>query len=307
MDYKKFIVPVVAVAAAVFVFIFPVKAADTTSISISPLTFDLSGNAGDTIVNEVIVRNTGKETLNINVESQDFVASGEEGEVNLTDTNNTYSLSKWIEINDGKFAIAGGQQKRVKFSIRLPFNAEPGGHYASVFAHLSPPAGAQSGAYIGQKIGALVLMRVAGKTTESASVETFKTAKSQYAKGPVDFDLRIKNTGTVHIKPKGMIAITNMWGKKVADVSVDQKNVLPGAIRHMSAKWEKTPKFGKYTATLLTYYGPDNKQLTAATTFWIIPWKTVAIWGGILLIVLVLLYIGRRRVKEATKALMGKR
>ncbi len=309
MKYKRIVFLAVVVLSLIFaVAVGKTNAIDETGISISPLTFDLAGNPGDTLVNEIIVRNSGKELININVESQDFVAHGEEGDVALTEERTTYSLSSWIDVDDGRFQLSGGQQKRIKFSVRIPYNAEPGGHYASVFAHLSPPTGsANSGAYIGQKIGSLVLLRVAGTATESAEVESFKTDKSQYSKGPINFDLRVKNTGSVHVKPKGMIAITDIWGKKVADVPVEQKNVLPGAIRHTTSEWTEAPKFGKYTATLLTYYGADNKQLTAATTFWIIPWKTILIWAGIILAIAILAYLGRVRIKEAVKALAGKR
>jgi len=309
MKYKKFIVTCVIIAFAIFfsICIKSTLAVETTSISVSPLSFDLSANPGDTIVNEFLVRNSGKDSINISVESQDFVASGEEGEITLSDEKTTYSLTSWVDVDKGKFTLAGGKQQRVKFVIRVPYNAEPGGHYASVFAHLSPTtADSQSGAYVGQKIGSLVLLRVAGNVREEASIESFKTASKWLEKGPITFDLRIKNTGSVHIKPKGMIAITNIWGDKVADIPVDQKNVLPGAIRHMSAEWSDTPMIGKFTATVLSYYGQDNQQMTETTTFWIIPWKIILVITIIIAVAATLIYLGRRRLKEAFRALAGK-
>jgi len=311
MDYKKLIIPLLALLAVVFLFFgFVTKAASPgeTSISISPLTFDLAGNPGDSLVNELLVRNSGKDTVGVSIEAQDFVATGEEGDINLTDNKSSYSLASWVQSDTGTFNLNGGQQKRVKFSINIPYKAEPGGHYASVYAKISPTLSkTASGSYVGQKIGSLVLLRVAGAAKENAKIESFKTSKQTYSKGPVNFDIRIGNTGTVHLKPKGIIAVTDMWGKKIADVTVDQKNVLPGATRHLTAKWDKTPSFGKYTATLLSYYGTENKQLTAATTFWIIPWRTILIWVVVILAIIAAAYIGRKRLKEASKALLGKR
>jgi hypothetical protein len=290
-------------------FTFYTKAVgESTNISISPLTFDLSANPGDTVTNELLIRNSGSGEVVVGAEAEDFVATGEEGEVNLTTEKNTYSLASWIEVDGGKFVLNGGQQKRVKFVIRVPYNAEPGGHYASVFAHLSPTLeAATSGSGVGQKIGSLVLLRVGGSAKEDARVASFDTTKGTFEKGPVDFNIRVENTGSVHIKPKGIIAITDVFGKKVADVTVEQKNVLPRAIRHMTAKWDNPPVFGKYTASLLTYYGADNKQITSATTFWIIPWVTIAIWGGVLLVIVGILWIGRRRINNALKALFDKK
>lgn len=308
MKYKKtyLLFAVALLMGCSFLYFHLVKAADQTTISISPLTFDLSANPGDTVTNEFLVRNSGAEDAVISAEAQDFVAAGEAGEVNLTDTKTTYSLASWIEMDSSQFVLKGGQQQRIKFVVRVPFNAEPGGHYASVFAHLSPTLGnATSGSGVGQKIGALVLLRVGGNAKEAANVATFDTSKGIYQKGPVEFDLRIENTGSVHIKPAGIIAVTDIFGKKVADVTVDQNRVLPGAIRKMTATWSKTPLMGKFTATLLTYYGTDNKQLSAATTFWIIPWTLIIIWLSVIMVVAIALWLGRARIKSAIKAFIN--
>ena len=279
-----------------------------TNISISPLTFDLSANPGDTITDEILVRNSGVAPVVINPETEDFVADGEEGQVSLTESKSTYSLASWIQLNTGQFTLNGGQQQQIKFEIRIPVNAEPGGHYASVYGHLSPTiANATNGSGVGQKIGALILLRVGGDANEDANIASFSTTKHAYETGPVGFDIRIQNTGTVHIKPMGVIAVTDEFGKKVATIPVDQKNILPGAIRHLTASWTKTPAFGKYTATLLSLYGTDNKQITAATTFWIIPWVKIAQWAAGFIVLLFLLWLARRRFKNAIKAFLDKR
>lgn len=310
MKSLKKVYTLAAVAFFLVVMVTPsffAKAANPSTISISPVTFDLSGNPGDTVTNEIMIRNSGSDPAEVSVEAQDFVATGEEGEVTLEDRNDSYSLSKWIQVDSSKFELQGGQSKAVKFVIRIPYNAEPGGHYASVFAHLSPTNGnAQSGSLVGQKIASLVLLRVGGNAKEDAKIAGFTTSMDSYEAGPVDFNIRIQNTGSVHIKPKGIIAITDIFGKKIADVPVEQKNVLPDATRHMTAKWENVPTFGKFTASLLTYYGTDNKQITAATTFWIIPWKLILVWSLVIIAVIVVLWLGRKRLKNAFKALINK-
>ena len=308
MKYKKtyLLFAAALLMGCSFLYYHFVLAADQTTISISPLTFDLSANPGDTVTNELLVRNSGAEDAVISAETQDFVAVGETGEVNLTNEKTTYSLASWIEMDTSQFVLKGGQQQRIKFVVRVPFNAEPGGHYASVFAHLSPTIGnATSGSGVGQKIGALVLLRVSGDAKEAANVATFDTSKGIYEKGPVEFDLRVENTGSVHIKPAGIIAVTDIFGKKVADVSMEQNRVLPGAIRKMTATWDKPPLMGKFTATLLTYYGTDNKQLSAATTFWVIPWTLIIIWLSVIIVVFVVLWLGRVRIKSAIKAFIN--
>ena len=114
---KKILFLIVLTAISVglfFIFVNQTKAADETNISISPLTFDLSANPGDTVTNELLVRNSSSDPVVISVEAQDFVATGEEGEVNLTDSKTTYSLASWVELDSDKFTLAGGQKKSVK-------------------------------------------------------------------------------------------------------------------------------------------------------------------------------------------------
>lgn len=278
-----------------------------TSLTISPLTYDLSANPGDSVVNEFLVRNSAQEAVDVSIESEDFVATGEEGDVNLTTEKTTYSLSSWIQTDTARFTLGAGEERKLKFQINVPYNAEPGGHYASVFAHVSPPIdAAQSGSYVGQKIASLILLRIAGETKEEANIETFQTSKTYYSEGPIIFDTRIKNTGSVHLKPKGVIAITDMFGKKVADIPVEQRNVLPDSIRHIETNWNDAPAFGKFTATLVELYGDGNKQLTAAASFWIIPWKTIAVWGGVIILGLGILFFARKRIGKALKVLVSK-
>jgi hypothetical protein len=310
MHHKKLyilIVTFVVAIAALFVLSVPARAVDgTTSISISPLTFDLAANPGDTVTNELLIRNSSSEPVIINAEAQDFVATGEEGEVSLTDNKSTYSLTSWIDLDTSRFTLEAGKQKAVKFSISVPYNAEPGGHYASIYARISPNLeNTTSGSGVGQKIGSLLLLKVAGDTKETAAIESFKTTKYVNTKGPIAFDVRVKNTGSVHIKPKGIIAITDIFGNKVADLNVEQKNVLPDAIRHMSTSWEKPPMMGKFTATLLTYYGTGNSQLSAATTFWIIPWNIILGWATVIIFVSIVLWLNRKRIKNAIKAFIN--
>jgi len=306
-----FALPILLAGAVVATWVSPQNALasdSATNISISPLTFDLSASPGDTVTNEILIRNSGSSPVVITPEAEDFVADGEEGQVSLTESKSTYSLASWIQLGTGQFTLNGGQQQRVKFVIRVPGNAEPGGHYASVFAHLSPTlAGATNGSGVGQKIGALVLLRVGGDAKEDAKINSFSTTKTSYEQGPVGFDLRVLNAGSVHVKPMGVIAITDAFGKKVGSITVDQKNILPGATRHFTASWTNPPAFGKFNATILALYGTGNKQITAATTFWIIPWKVIGLWTGIIFAVLVLLWLARRRIKNAVKAFLDKK
>jgi hypothetical protein len=283
----------------------PAYAIDSSKVSISPVTFNLTANAGDTLKEVIKVRNDAPITQVLAISAENFVAVGEEGKVGLTVDSTTFSLAKWIFFDKSNYTLKSGEEAQVPFSIRVPNSAEPGGHYASVYAQVSPnSAGESTGSSIGQKIGSLLLLRVAGDIKESAAIATFQEEQAGPDK-PVVFNIRAKNTGTVHIHPQGFVAVTDIFGKKVADVQVVDQNVFPGSIRHMTATWAKPPFIGRFTANVLMYYGQNNQQLTASETFWIIPWKALVTWGVVALVVLILLVLARKRIGRSIKALIS--
>lgn len=276
----------------------------TSKINITPLTFNLSANPGDVLEQTLKIRNDSATTNTLRVNAENFTATDEEGTVGLTEEETPFSLAKWIKFKQSTYTLRSGQEAQVPFTITVPRDAEPGGHYASVYGQLSPDAGAigSSGSSIGQKIGTLVLLRVAGNVKEDATVESFQTGQFQ-AGQPVPFEARVKNNGSIHIRPKGFVTITDIFGNKVVDVPITEKNVFPGSVRKLDISWEKPGFIGYYTANALMYYGQNNQQLTASTTFWIIPWMQLAIWGGVALVIVVVLILARKRIGKAIKAL----
>ena len=144
----------------------------------------------------------------------------------------------------------------------------------------------------------------AGDVEEQAAVESFNVGEFD-AGSPVPFELRVKNQGSVHIRPAGFVTINDTFGNKVADVKIDERNVFPGAIRKIDAAWDKPGFIGRYTANALMYYGDTNQQLTASTTFWIIPWQTVGIVAAAFVTAVLVLWFGRRRIGRSLKALVS--
>jgi hypothetical protein len=214
-------------------------------------------------------------------------------------SNTSYSLAKWVFPEPKTSTLNAGEEKTIPFSINVPKNAEPGGHYASILVSSggAAPSGG-SGASVTSRVGSLILLRVTGNITEDAGVETFSTSKRTYQTSPIDFELRIKNNGNNHIKPAGTIVITNIFGQKVTEVPLDGRNVLPGAIRKMSTQWRFSNFLvNRYTATLVASYGQQNKPVSASTTFYVVPRIALYVLGALVLLV-ILLFSGRKRMRK---------
>lgn len=258
-------------------------------LSISPLTFELTANPGDVLANKLRIYNPSDSTIAIEMEKEDFTASGETGEVRITPAEaETYSLARWISISPETFTLGPNEQKFVNFIINIPKNAEPGGKYGSVLASTAgiiSPGKEIVGMAVSQKLGALVLLTVSGEVVERLEVEEFSVPSfSEY--GPIPFTIRFKNTGTIHVRPRGFVTITDWRGKKVADIEFPQQNVLPGAIRKIDAIWNKEWLFGRYTATVVGIYGGTNIPINPpVVVFWVFPWKmALGISLGLLLV-----------------------
>ena len=275
-------------------------------INISPLTFELTANPGDVLTNKLKVYNPTESVIGIKMEVEDFAVTGEAGQVVIEPAETeTYSLAKWITTEPLEFTLGPREQKFVDFTLEVPENAEPGGHYGSVLASTVGAIGEEIiGTTIAQKVGALVLLTVAGEVKESLVVKEF-SAPSFLEYGPVPFIIRFENTGTVHVRPRGFVVITDWRDKKVADVEFPQLNVIPGAVRKIETSWQNKWLLGKYTAMLVGGYGTTNTPFNPPVlTFWVFPWKMALGIFFVLLLILVFFYKTRRRWQMAFRILL---
>ena len=281
---------------------------EAARLSISQVTFELTGNRGDVLVNRLRVFNPTNSSIAIEMEIEDFAAAGEEGEVIVKEAETeTYSLAKWIRVSSGSFTLGPNEQKFVDFIITIPLSAEPGGKYGSVLATtkgIMSPDEEMAGAAISTKVGALVLLTVSGDVVENLEVKEF-SVPSFSETGPVPFLIRFENTGTVHVIPRGYVTITDWRSKKVIDIEFPQHTVIPGSVRRVKALWDKKWAFGRFTATLVGNYGTGNVPLKPpVVVFWLFPWRIAL--GVFIVSALVITYFvkTRKRWKMALKILI---
>lgn len=283
------------------------EALPKTSLAISPPLFELSANPGDTLSHEIRVDNLIDKTLSLKIDRKDFVAMGEEGQAVLTDKPTRYSLSSWIHTADDSFSLRQHASKTVKFTIRVPENAEPGGHFGSVvFKTVPKKDGGTSGLAIGQEIGALILLKVAGEVKEDGRILSFKPRSSIIEAAPLTFETRFENTGNVQVVPSGTITVTDLFGRKLGDAHVESRTVLPGSVRKIATGWEGELWPGWYTATVSLGYGTKGQLVTASTSFFVFPYKIILPVLAILAIIATLAYRGRKRLARAVRILLGK-
>jgi len=117
-----------------FVWICVAAAAGTISprLSVSPHTFELDVFPGEVKTEEVKITNKSEVALPILARVVDFTASDETGGMSFDEALEDPSISsgQWFEIENPNFILDAGETEKVNFTISVPENAEPGGHYA---------------------------------------------------------------------------------------------------------------------------------------------------------------------------------
>lgn len=265
-------------------------------MEISPPSQEVTVNPGETTTIKAKLRNPSNKTLPISVRVEDFLAKGEEGQVELT-SSSPYSVISWTKISPEKFELAPGESQEVTATINVPADAA-GGRFGSFVFAVQPDTPEGTAASVAQQVASLFLLKVSGPVDEKLAIKSF-SAPGFSEFGPVPFEVNVANEGNVHVKTYGLINVTDMFGNRVADVVVKGTNVFPQAERNIKAQLDKQFLFGQYKASALLYFGEQNDNITANTTFIVFP---VRIAVGIL-IVIIILFLMRKRFKRAGKAL----
>lgn len=292
------IIPVVLLLIIGSIMLFRINAQDAgQAIEISPPSQELEVEPGESYTLTVKIRNKSATQLPIEVRVEDFVATGDEGQVALVEEG-PWSVSSWTTISPDSFTLNPGETQEVEAQIDVPSDGAAGGRYGSLVFSVTGEREAGAAA-VSQEIGSLFLIRIAGAVDEQMSLVSFSAPKfSEY--GPIPFSMKFRNEGNIHSRAYGLINVTNMFGHKIADIVVPPTNVFPGAERIIKAELDKKVLIGPHTAIAVMYYGNNESvSLNATTTFFVFPYKVAIGIVGLLLV----LFLIRKRLKKASRAL----
>jgi len=303
------------------------------AFTVSPALVDVSEDPGSISHGTIHLLNDTAQDQTYYVSVQNFVPQGEEGNQTFLPAGDRSGLAGWITPDQSSIKIGAGSAVDFRWTLNVPADATPGGHYAAVFFSTQP---ANSSVGIGAKTGVLMLVSVTGKVTEAATVESFHvvpmTNVSQTESAtwitslPALFELRLANTGNTHIQPEGLIVVRDVFGREVAQVPVnpDKSRVLPQSIRDIRSSWGSTSgvgegfltklaaewhgfAIGRYTATLSADFGRTHTPLAGSVSFWVLPWHILlVVFGGLLALVVLIKAYNRLVVKSAVRRVSQK-
>lgn len=269
-------------------------------IEISPPTQEFDVDPGLEKTFEVKVRNRGSNTFTMKPRIEDFTASGEEGQVALTN-DSPYSISSWSTVSPELFTLKPNESKKVTINVKIPQRNVGGGLYGAVVFAVTAE-NQKNTATVAQEIASLFLLRVSGPIEEKLSILSL-TAPQFTEFAPVPLKIRLFNGGNIHTKTAGIVTINNVLGKKVTDIVIPPTNIFPQSTRTIETSFDSDFVVGPYSAQAILFYGTNNESITAFTPFFVFPVRLVAfIVVAIFLFLFVNKYVRKRKVAKQKPA-----
>lgn len=276
-----------------------VQAQESVPLQVSPARQELVVDPGDTQTVTVNFFNYGQTPIEGTVHVVDFTVSGRDGKPRLIDNieeaSPRFAASQWVELPFERLTIASEGKVTIQAKISIPSDALPGGRYLSFYFE---PTGqlpqfdsqddAEAGSAISSRIGSLVFMRVSGPITEKALISGL-FVPSFTENGPISIDAEILNRGDYHIRPRGNVSLTNMFGARVDQIKLDEENVFPDASRVYSTKLGNKWMIGKYSVSISASYGETGQVINRSIDVWVFPWKVALIVALAIIIVILLM------------------
>ncbi len=210
-----------------------------------------------------------------------------------------FSVKEWVIPRDKSITLQPGESRGVVLDIRVPKDINPGARLGMVvFSTYTEEPKEGSGFGIGYDTSSILSFRVAGEVEERVDLYEFSTDKVFYGSPNVIFSTRLENKGNIVERPVGVIEIFDMFGKKIATLTVNERGgvVLPQHIREYITEWRgEGLVLGKYKALLGVQYGETGKRtLAGSVTFWVLPMKLTLIVVGSILAFLGIIFGGAR-------------
>lgn len=250
------------------------QAQDAFNIKIFPAKTELNAVPGTTFPFYVNVHNLGAEVENLKIYFMDYFIKENNEFVFEEPGHYSYSCASWIASAQNEISVAPGVIHRAEFSMTVPPDAEPGGHYAVIFFEQMPAPGAPP-VKTTPRIGALVLATVPGEIVREGVIESVDITSTWFwpsHKLPLLPQKRIvarvvfHNKGNVHLTTRGKLTYSPTFGWSSGTVFFEEITVLPGTKRYMEAVIPDPPWVGSYEARAEVEYGPSLTEFDTTRT-----------------------------------------
>lgn len=286
-----------------------VFAQESESIKIQPTLVEEKVDPGKSFSSVLSATNLGSVTQTYKVSVRDIESIDGDGHPVFAKEHEAtgFEMSSWVKIPRPEVTIAPGATAEVPFTVAVPGDASPGGHFGTIFLSTQGEKPKTVGASVAYQVGAILSFQIAGDIREEARIRQFTSDKSIYGESKATFHVKVENLGNTLVRPRGLLEIVDMFGKKTATLNLNDSEaaILPHGTREFTVTWDDDRvRMGKYQAIATLEYGTDVKHtIFQEISFWVIPSKVVLPVLGIIFLVALILYFWvkfyiRKKMKE---------
>jgi hypothetical protein len=271
------------------------------AFSVGPSVRDVSLRPGEAVVDSIRVK-TRSERGQFLIEIQDVVQRSDGGLSYERPRGSRFSASSWLQVFPRSFSGRPSRVQPVEYHVRVPADAEPGDHVASLTVKRLPPAGTRGVAAV-QAVSVRLTVRVAGRRREAVAIERLDTP-SIAGRGPIAARVRLRNTGNVRLD------FDRRNGASLGFVDGDDRparvrlrgQLFPGQVRDVELTLEDPPIAGPLTARAVVR--TRRGEVSREAGVFMLPWRQA---GALALVALAVLTVhgGRRRRRIAAVAVRG--
>ncbi len=278
---------------------------NTTQIIVVPPKQELILEPGTTSRITVRFYNESDEPILADLKIADFIVTSEQGSPDFlenytTDKAYRYAASSWVNLPYKSVTIPAKDRIEAIATINVPKNALPGGHYFAIILEPKSETGLaktslEAAQSISARVASLANIIVPGNYLTKATISRlFAPLFSEY--GPVKTEVRLKNTGDIHIRPKAYLQLSDFFGKSVDSKTLKEVNIFPAAERNYSGELGRKLMFGRYQISLTATYG-QGQVVSGKLYVWVIPWKLITV----LVLTIIIIWIIVKRTTTVSK------
>lgn len=220
--------------------------ADTgESILLTPTSKRYNLDAGAVTTDSFTIVNDGRTDFNFVTYARPYSVNDENYAPDFTSDAKNADAYKWVQFEKPSYFVKSGERVEVKFTVRVPDNATPGGHYGVLFAETQPTDPVRGTSVLrAKRVGAIMYITVRGEVKLSGSYKGVDVPTFQYS-APLKIRQKVSNAGNTDFSVSSSVRVYDVLGglKYKADKEV---SVLPSTTRAIQNDWTSPAWIGVY-------------------------------------------------------------